>query len=364
MPRILHTGDLHLNALRSFRNAYLKRMEHTLDQILSVAEDRRVDFIVVAGDIFERLDVLHEERVLLSKWISQVKGSPIIAISGNHDKRTEDIGDTVLSYLCGLEFEENHVIRDGFPEVVPFSNCVFLLFPCNKWTDHEFYLLLSYVVPRASARAKGRPLVVVMHEAVTGSTYDNGMKTSRSDAIHMDKKLLEDFSDVTYWALGDMHSCQSIAPNVWYAGAPQQTKFGENEGKGVLIVDTDHPTQPEFVEVDSMPLVQVYKAPKDFEFDHDALYDFQPDHRIPPSLHLPENVRVRTKIDGSYLQSAGSESMVGLFSGLDNALLRAGLKRDLVPLGLKLADEAAKRLRIQTEVMEKPSTEDRNQDAE
>lgn len=357
MPIILHTGDLHINALRHFRSSYLQRMEHTLRMIHSVAEDHRADFIIVAGDIFERLDVLHEERVLLSKWIAQAR-IPIIAISGNHDKRTEEMGDTVLSYLCDLEFEESHVIRDGFPEVISFSNCVFILFPYNKWTDHEFYTLLSYVVPRAKARAKKRPLVVVMHEAVTGSVYDNGMQTSRSDAIHLDAKLLEDFSDVTYWALGDMHSCQSIAPNAWYAGAPHQTKFGENEGKGVLIVNTAAPTEPKFVELQSMPLIQAYEAPKDFEFDQNALYDFQPTHKIPPSLHIPENVRVRAKIDGNYLQPPSPETLVDVFYGLDNALLRAGLKRDLVPMGLQLAEDAARRLRIRTEAVEAKKEDD------
>lgn len=357
MPRILHTGDLHINALRRSRNWYLKRMEHTLSRIHAVAKEQGVDFIVVAGDIFERLDVLHEERLLLSKWISQ-PNIPIVAISGNHDKRTEEIGDTVLSYLSGLEFEENHVIRDGFPEMVSFSNCIFLLFPYNKWTDHEFYLLLDYTIPRAKATAKGRPIVVVMHEAVTGSVYDNGMKTSRSEAIHIDTELLEKFSDVTYWALGDMHSCQSIAPNVWYAGAPHQTKFGEKEGKGVLIVDTDHPTEPELVELGAMPLVDIHDIPEGFEFDRNALYRFLPDHKIPSTLHIPDNVVVESRIGQERSEPSDPESMVDIFYGLDNALLRAGLKRDLIPLGLKLADEAAKRLRIHAEAMKNLSTEE------
>jgi DNA repair exonuclease SbcCD nuclease subunit len=336
-------------------------MEHTLSLIHKVAVKRGADFIVVAGDVFERLDVLHEERLLLSKWISQ-SHIPIVAISGNHDKRTEETGDTVLSYLCGLEFEESHVIRDGSPEMVSFSNCVFLLFPYNKWTDHEFYLLLDHAIPRVVAEARGRPVVVVMHEAVTGSVYDNGMATTRSNAIHLDEELLSRFSGVTYWALGDMHSCQSIASNVWYAGAPHQTKFGEKEGKGVLMVNTDVPEEPEFVELDTLPLVQMSEAPKDFVFDQDALYDFQPTNKIPASLHIPENVRVRAKIDSQYLEPPSPDALVDIFYGLDNALLRAGLKRDLVPLALDLAEDAAKRLKVRVEVVAPPKK--READAE
>ena len=59
MPRILHTGDLHINALRRFRGFYLDRMEQTLEMILAKAVEYKVHFIVVAGDIFDRLDVLH-----------------------------------------------------------------------------------------------------------------------------------------------------------------------------------------------------------------------------------------------------------------------------------------------------------------
>ncbi len=248
------------------------------------------------------------------------------------------MGDTVLSYLSDLRFESLHCIRDSFPYIKCYDKCTFLLFPYNKWTDHEFYLLLSYTVPRAKIKAKGTPLIVVMHEAVTGSTYDNGMKTSRSDAIHLDEKLLNDFADVTYWALGDMHSYQSIASNVWYAGAPHQTKFGESEGKGILIVDTEYPIEPEFVKLDVMPLVDVHEVSADFKFNKTTLYRFLPDHKIPPSLHIPENVEVATRISQERVEP--SESMVDVFYGLDDALLRAGLKRDLIPLGLKLADEA------------------------
>lgn len=348
MTKILHTGDLHLNALRRFRNLYLERMEFTLGKINKEAEKHDVDFIVVAGDFFERRDILHEERLLLSRWIS---GSPVplIGISGNHDKRTDEMGDTVLSYLSGLEFEKTHVIHDSFPKVALYKNCVFVLFPYNKWTDHEFYLLLDATIPQAKKLAMGDPIVVVMHEAVSGGRFDNGMTVSNEDHIHLDEKLLSDFSDVTYWALGDMHSVQSIAPNVWYAGAPHQTKFGETEGKGVLIVDTEHPTEPEFVEIGSMPLVDVVEAPKDNRFDDTALYRFIPNHAIPASLHLPDNVVVDSKIVHESTDRNSPELLVDIFHGLDSALLRAGLKRDLIPMGIELATKAAAKLGIRTE---------------
>ena len=104
MPRFLHTGDLHLNALRRFSKFYLTRVRSVLDNILRIARENGVDFILVAGDVYDRRDITHLERQLLSSWLAAAD-IPIVMISGNHDKRSDDVGDTCLSYLAELSNE-------------------------------------------------------------------------------------------------------------------------------------------------------------------------------------------------------------------------------------------------------------------
>ena len=341
MPRILHTSDFHINALRKFPDFYLQRVRSTLNEISLLAKKEEVDYIVMAGDVYHRLDILHEERNIFSEWLRKIK-VPVIGISGNHDKRTVEIGDTSLAYLSKLPV--NHVIHDGPPYAVEMEDCTFILFPYEKWDDYEFYLILE---SRLESQVNYKPIVVVMHEAISGCTIDGGFEIPAK--IHLDSELLEKFPLVTYWALGDMHSKQSLAPNVWYSGAPHQTNFGENRGKGVLIVDTDDPTNPEFFEIDSMPL-EVVTGPyyPDLEWDPKILFKYVPDHVLPANAFFPSNVIVEEKF-GSVRKNEdtlGQESMVGIFYGLEDTLLRLGLKSDLVPVAVKLAHKSAKELRI------------------
>lgn len=349
MPKILHTGDLHINALRKFRTLYLQRMADTLARISLVAEKRKVDYIVVAGDVFHRRDIHHEERTLFTEWL-RTAPAQIVGISGNHDKRSQELGDTSLSYLKGLTVSHrNHFIYDGPPFVLAWPTCTFILVPYEKWTDNEFYLLIDALVEEAKAAWGGEnPIVVVMHEAVKGCVADGGFEVTHNNQIRFDKKLRKRFKDVTYWALGDMHTSQSVAPNAWYAGAPHQTNFGEEGEKGVLIVDTDNPTEPEFVSLGAIPLVTVDESPEDYKFRGNTLYRFRPGHSVPYNVHVPENAIVEATTTRDELHSSGEGGRIGLFDGLEGALQRSGLKKDLIPLGLELAHKAATTLNIQT----------------
>ena len=350
MPKILHTGDLHLNALRKFRNLYLPRMADTLSRISRVAKKRKVDHIVMTGDVFHRRDIHHEERTLFAEWL-RTAPAQIVGISGNHDKRSQGMGDTSLSYLKGLTVSHrNHFIYDGPPFVLAWPTCTFILVPYEKWTDSEFYVVLDALVAEAKSSrfAETNPIVVVMHEAVKGCVADGGFKVTHNNQIHFDKKLRKRFKDVTYWALGDMHTCQSVAPNAWYAGAPHQTNFGEEGEKGVLIVDTDNPTEPEFVNLNAIPLVTVEDTPENYEFRADTLYRFRPGHSLAYNVHVPDNAIVEAPTTIEPVASSKRGTRVGLFDGLEGALQRSGLKKELIPLGLTLANKAAKTLNIPT----------------
>ena len=85
--KFLHTADWHLG--RQFHNvSLLEDQAHVLQQFVSLATERAVDAIVIAGDVYDRAvppasavsllnDVL--ERLVLSA------GIPVIMIAGNHD---------------------------------------------------------------------------------------------------------------------------------------------------------------------------------------------------------------------------------------------------------------------------------------
>lgn len=317
MPRFLHTGDLHLNALRDYEG-FLGRAERTLNQISDLAIEEGVDAIVVAGDLYHSQSISHLERQLLSDWLGSCP-VPLIAISGNHETRSEELGDTTLSYLARLK-HKRHIVHDGAPRHLKKCGCSWLLFPYHGWTHTEFTLLLDVMLEHVPTN---RPVVVVLHEYVTGAKTDTGFEKKDASKIVL---TADRFPQVTYWALGDVHKCQPVLPNAWYCGAPHQTKFDEVLPKGVLLMDTDAPTEPTFVELQSTPLLFFEELPE--SVPEDAFVQFKPTtlEGAAAAGDLPPNVKYHPSTQ-LFKDQKGARRPVeyGLFAGLDEHLREAGL---------------------------------------
>jgi len=306
---------------------------------LCIAREREVDFIIVAGDVYDRRDITHLERQLFSAWLAS-SDVPIVVVSGNHDKRSDEVGDTCLSYLSSLNSVfHQHIIYDGVPTVVERFGCSLILLPYQGWTDQELFLILDTLVPRAR-KASTFPLVVVMHEAVQGCKNDVGLTITKSNQIRIDNA----FPHIAYWALGDMHICQQLTENAWYAGSPYQMRFDELPEKGVLIVDTENGSNPELVPVPSISLVVSVEEPTQWPSPSEALIQFRPEGHF-PSAALPENVEYHPSVVVRALASDTDDQarqLVGVFDGLDAALHRTGLSPDLFPLAWRIAVRLAK----------------------
>lgn len=345
MPKFLHTADLHLNTLRRFSNFYLDRARGCLVEIYRIAREHKVDFIVVAGDVYDRRDITHAERLLLSEWLAACD-VPIVMISGNHDKRSLDVGDTCITYLSTVSKRlGNHLIYDGPPKVHKQFGCYLILLPYQGWMDQELFLIMQTLLEDHCS--DDIPVIVVMHEAVQGCKTDVGLTITKANQIRLD----DSFPKVTYWALGDMHMSQQILGNARYSGSPHQTRFDEIENKGVLIVDTDAPTQPNFVPVPSIPLRILTEEPKKWPSPSEALIQFRPETSF-PDYPLPLNVELHPSVA---VYDRGGEpgknpTLVGLFDGLDDALNRSRLPEDLYPLAWRTAIKIAEMAGVDIEL--------------
>jgi DNA repair exonuclease SbcCD nuclease subunit len=357
MPKFLHTADLHLNALRRFSQFYLDRARTCLRLIQRTAEEHAVDFIVVAGDIYDRRDITHDERLLLSEWLAECP-IPVVMISGNHDKRSVEIGDTCLSYLSAFSQRlGEHLVHDGAPRVVERFGCYLVLLPYQGWMDQELFLIVQALLEDHCHNPE-LPVVVVLHEAVQGCKTDVGLSITKANQVRIDKSIL----DITYWAMGDMHICQSLLDCAWYSGSPHQTRFDEVVEKGVLIVDTDNPTQPEFVPVPSIPLLVVTEELEDWPTPDEALVQFRANGPFPENA-LPLNVEFHPSVIALELQQDRTRHMstVGVFDGLETALSRANLPEELFPLAWRIAIKLAKTAGVTVPLPERYQVQDNNE---
>ena len=116
--KILHTADWHLGK----RLENISRHEEqaaVLDEICQIADDRNVDAVIIAGDLFDVFSPPNESAELFFKTCKRLSNNglrAVVAIAGNHDSPERIEAPEVLARECGIIFS-------GFPHTViaPFS---------------------------------------------------------------------------------------------------------------------------------------------------------------------------------------------------------------------------------------------------
>jgi DNA repair exonuclease SbcCD nuclease subunit len=90
--KFIHASDIHLGSHQIRNDERANDFLYAFEEILNIAKHYRVNFIILAGDIFTSLEILPEKFTTIIKIIRKFKQStpntiPIIAIEGNHDIR-------------------------------------------------------------------------------------------------------------------------------------------------------------------------------------------------------------------------------------------------------------------------------------
>lgn len=259
--KFIHTSDLHFGGTKFLPN-YLDRQEEMLDSIFDVAYDRGIDVVVISGDIFDDSDPTTEERDLVERKFLQYDsaGFHILVIPGNHDL-VNMTGYTAIHYLSMLSDHnrfKNSVVTET-TRFVRIRDSVFCLL-CHrkgKFTKDAKRAVKEFW--DSSLDVSTDNFIMVAHETIHNSKSD--VLLSGGDYRRLEgQRLPGSRLPVTYWALGDIHKHQRVGKRAFYCGAPVQMKFGDGWPRGVLVVDTAAPDDPEFVPIPSNQLVKARKG--------------------------------------------------------------------------------------------------------
>jgi exonuclease SbcD len=104
--RILHTADWHLGK----RLDYYSRLEEqkaALDEICQIANEKEVDLVIIAGDLFDTYNPPNEATEFLYKTLKKLAKHgkvPVVAIAGNHDSPDRVNVADVLARENGIIF--------------------------------------------------------------------------------------------------------------------------------------------------------------------------------------------------------------------------------------------------------------------
>lgn len=257
----LHTSDWHLGATEGERE--LREDQYFfIDEICRIIEDRKVDAVLLAGDVYDR-SVGSAAAIRLYNYamerICRDLNKTVLTIAGNHDSadRLSSCGSLLEKaglYISGAAEREARVVAFDDAEVflLPWvtEEKVRSLYPEERISDltGAYQVLTNRMRERFSP---GKKHIVVSHAFITNA------ETSTSDraaeigfATQVSASVFDGFD---YVALGHIHKPQNVNDHIRYSGTPMPYSFGKEESqeKSVTLLDTETMVQ----EIVRLPLL-------------------------------------------------------------------------------------------------------------
>ena len=247
--RFLHLSDLHLGK-RVNEFSMLEDQAYILKEILNIIDEQKVEAVLIAGDIYDKVIPSAEAVRLLDDFLTRIAARelPVFLISGNHDSAERiAFGSRLMSsrqiYLSPV-FEsdvEPVTISDRYGEIniymLPFvkPSLVKRVYPEEEIITYQD--AVNAAVQHMQIDTDKRNILLA-HQFVTGATRCDSEELSVGGVDDVDASVFDGFD---YVALGHLHGPQKIGKEtVRYSGTPLKYSFSEiNHKKAAVIVDVE-----------------------------------------------------------------------------------------------------------------------------
>lgn len=248
MIRFLHTADIHLDSplvgLQRYDGAPVEQLRgatrQALENLVRLALQREVQFVVVAGDLYDGDWRDHNTGLYFVKQLSRLQeaGIAVYVIAGNHDAASRMTRSLRLppnpsgdAPLLGHDAAETRVLDDLGVAIHGRS------FATAAETEN--------LVRHYPAALPGLFNLGLLHTSLEGDAqHATYAPCSRDDLLA---------KEYQYWALGHVHRRQVLeqSPYIAYCGNLQGRHIRETGAKGCLLVEVDARQQ---VRVEFQPL--------------------------------------------------------------------------------------------------------------
>lgn len=234
MFKFLHAADLHIDSplrgLDRYEGAPVEAIRgatrRAFSNLIQLALDERVDFVVLAGDIYDGNWPDYNTGLFFVKEVRRLDkaGIRVVLIRGNHDAQSRITSK--LSYPANVQ--ELPVDR---PDTITLEHCRVKVHGQGYAQQAEMRNLASGYPPLVN----GWFNIGVLHTSITGR---EGHETYCPCTV---EQLVAHGYD--YWALGHVHKRESVECGaqvpIEFPGAIQGRNIRETGPKGCLLVSVD-----------------------------------------------------------------------------------------------------------------------------
>lgn len=289
--RFVHAADLHLDSpfrgLQGLPKAVRERVRtagfRALQSLVELAVRERVNFVVVAGDVYDASDRSLRAQIRFREAAQRLAeaGIPLFVVHGNHDP------------------EDGRSARLKWPENVTYFSTREVQWSAVRSNEgetlaHVYGISFGTSAVTANLAAQfsvqpGAPYhIALLHANVDGNQGHDNYAPCTLEQLKR--------SGFDYWALGHVHDRRVLSerPHVVYPGNLQGRSMKERGAKGCYLVDVGDSgrTQLRFVPLDDIRWLRVDCSIEDLETEEQLLE------------------AVRTKVAEARLEADGHASML------------------------------------------------------
>lgn len=249
--KFLHTSDWHLGASEG-EHSLREDQVHFIEEICRIVEEKKVDAVLIAGDVYDRSVASAEAIKLYDEAMTRIcmdLKTPVLMIAGNHDSAERLSTCSELLSKVGLHVQG--ALEKEIAVVSYEDTDVYLLPWITEAKVKSIYpekaeeinsLEEAYQVVLDAYRKSfvpGKKHLIVAHAYITGaetSTSDHAAEIGTATQVSASV-----FDDFDYVALGHIHKPSNVTETIRYSGTPMPYSFGKEETqvKSVTIIDTD-----------------------------------------------------------------------------------------------------------------------------
>ncbi len=236
--KFLHTADLHLGSGRTGVKGGKAEIENTFFKIINTCKAQAVDFLLIAGDLFDTPFADGELASRVISAMSQIPDTTVAIAPGNHDPVCP--GSVYLKY----DFPENVIIFTSFLEYIDFPQKNVRLWGAGFTDRFEKLPLLN----APDAQNPDMINLCVLHGELAAESTPGSYNPIRPSAISA--------CGFDYLALGHIHKRSEVqvlgGTHFAYSGCPDGMGFDETGALGVYVGEiTKSCVNVEFAEMSS-----------------------------------------------------------------------------------------------------------------
>jgi DNA repair protein SbcD/Mre11 len=251
--KFIHTSDWHLG--RIFYGIHLTHdQSHVLDQLIQLIKDEKPDFLIIAGDLYDRAVPPPEAVELLDDVLTRIiigLHVPVLIIAGNHDNPrrlgfcSRLLKSHGLHLRCSLDTWTDPVVfhdKDGPVSIytIPYAEPPEVRELLGETGLHSHQAAMKGLIQGIREKTgENERTILVSHSFVTGGEESESERPLSVGGIQtIDASL---FSWAHYTALGHLHKRQSPGnSSIHYSGSLYKYSFSEEKHeKVVLVVEMD-----------------------------------------------------------------------------------------------------------------------------